>query len=178
MLKIRLQRVGRKHEPTFRVVLTDSKNSTKSGKIHEILGSYDPRKKTEILKGDRIKEWMSKGAQVSGTMHNLLITHKIIEGKKINVLPHKKPFKSEAKLAEEKAAADAVIAKAAAEKAAAEAEAAKEAEEKAAAEAAAAAPVEETPVAVEETAAPAEEVAIPVEAEVVPEAPTEEAPAA
>jgi ribosomal protein S16 len=37
MLKIRLQRVGRKHEPTFRVVLTDSQNSTKSGRMLEIL---------------------------------------------------------------------------------------------------------------------------------------------
>jgi small subunit ribosomal protein S16 len=116
MLKIRLQRVGRKHEPTFRVVLTDSKNSTKSGKIHEILGSYDPRKKTEVFHGDRIKEWMGKGAKLSGTLHNLLISHKIIDGKKINVLPHKKPWKSENKLAEEKAVVDAEEAKVAKEK--------------------------------------------------------------
>lgn len=145
MLKIRLQRVGRKHEPTFRVVLTDSKNSTKSGKFQEILGSYDPRKKTEVFQGERIKEWMSKGAQVSGTLHNLLVSHKILDGKKINVLPHKKPFKSEKKLAEEKAAADALAAKEAQAKADAEAAIAKEAEEKAAAEAAAAAPAVEEP---------------------------------
>ncbi|MDD5069019.1 MAG: 30S ribosomal protein S16, partial [Candidatus Pacebacteria bacterium] len=43
VLKIRLQRVGRKHEPVFRVVLTDSKNSTKSGKYLEVLGSFDAR---------------------------------------------------------------------------------------------------------------------------------------
>jgi len=111
MLKIRLQRVGRKHEPTFRVVLTDSKNSTKSGKIHEVLGSYDPRKKTEVFNGERIKEWMSKGAQLSGTLHNLLISHNIISGKKINVLPRKSPVIDEAKVAEEKAQAEAVEAK-------------------------------------------------------------------
>lgn len=110
MLMIRLQRVGRKHEPTFRVVLTDSKNSTKSGKFAEILGSYDPRKTTEVFKGDRIKELMANGAQLSGTVHNLLVSHKIIDGKKKNVLPYKKPFKSEAKLAEEKAAAEAAAA--------------------------------------------------------------------
>ena len=175
MLKIRLQRVGRKHEPTFRVVLTDSKNSTKSGKFQEILGSYDPRKKTEVFQGERIKEWMSKGAQVSGTLHNLLVSHKILDGKKINVLPHKKPFKSEKKLAEEKAAADALAAKEAQAKADAEAALAKEAEEKAAAEAAAAAPAveepapEATPEA--ETPAPAPEEA---PAEPAPETPTEE----
>jgi small subunit ribosomal protein S16 len=103
MLKIRLQRVGRKHEPTFRVVLTDSKNSTKSGKFLEVLGSYDPRKTTEKFEGDKIKEWMGKGAQLSDTMKNLLITHKIIEGKKVNVLPRKSPPKKEEPVAEEKA---------------------------------------------------------------------------
>ena len=43
MLKIRLQRVGRIHEPKFRLVLTDSKNATRSGKSLEILGNYDSR---------------------------------------------------------------------------------------------------------------------------------------
>lgn len=179
MLKIRLQRVGRKHEPTFRVVLTDSKNSAKSGKVHEILGSYDPRKKTEIFKGDRIKEWMSKGAQASGTVYNLLVTHKVIEGKKKNVLPYKKPFKSEKKLAEEKAAADAILAKEAAEKAAkeaAEAEAKAAEEAAAAAEQAASAPEEAAPEATPE--APADQQIAPEGNEEAPsepaEAPTEE----
>jgi len=93
---IRLQRTGRKHEPTFRLVLTDSKNGPKSGKFLEILGSHDPREKnTSSLKGDRIKEWMSKGAKLSGTVNNLLIEKKIIEGKKINVLPKKTPIVKE-----------------------------------------------------------------------------------
>lgn len=96
MLIIRLQRTGRKHEPTFRVVLTDSKNSTKSGKFLEILGSYDPRdKNTTKFDGEKIKEWIEKGAQVSDTMRNLLIDQKIIEGKKVNVLPKKSPIKKE-----------------------------------------------------------------------------------
>ncbi len=90
---IRLQRVGRKHEPTFRLVLTDSKNGPKSGKSLEILGSYDSRldNKIEQFKVDRIKYWMSKGAQVSGTVHNFLVTKKVITGKKVNVLPKKTP---------------------------------------------------------------------------------------
>lgn len=96
MLKIRLQRVGRKHEPSFRLVLTDSKNSTKSGKYLEILGNYDARRgeKSEF-KADRITHWVSKGAQVSGTVHNLLIDKKIITGKKVNVLPLKKAIVKE-----------------------------------------------------------------------------------
>jgi small subunit ribosomal protein S16 len=178
MLKIRLQRVGRKHEPTFRVVLTDSKNSTKSGRFHEILGSYDPRKKTEVFAGDRIKEWMGKGAQLSGTVHNLLVSHKIIEGKKINVLPKKSPVVDEEKIAAEKAALEA-------------AEAAKIAEEKAKADAleaettAATAPEPtleaETPApapapasAPEPEPIPVEEVSNPVEETSAPETPQEE----
>ncbi len=88
MLKIRLQRVGRKHEPLFRLVLTDSKNGPKSGKFLEILGSFDARnaEKAEFKK-DRVEYWHSKGAQLSATTHNLLVTRKVLSGKKINVLP-------------------------------------------------------------------------------------------
>ncbi|MES2088142.1 MAG: 30S ribosomal protein S16 [Patescibacteria group bacterium] len=96
MLKIRLQRVGRTNVPTFRVVLTDSKNSTKSGRFLEILGSYDTRKDSEKkVNAERVKYWISKGAQVSGTLHNFLIHTKVITGKKINVLPKKTPIKKE-----------------------------------------------------------------------------------
>ena len=96
MLKIRLQRTGRKHEPTFRVVLTDSKNGPKSGKFLEILGSYDARRNADTqLKKERIQHWIAQGAQVSDTVHNLLITHEVIAGKKINVLPLKTPIRKE-----------------------------------------------------------------------------------
>jgi len=77
-------------------VLTDSKNSTKSGKYKEMLGSYDPRKdNTTQINGERVKHWLSVGAEASGTVHNLLLTHKVIEGKKINVLPKKTVPKKE-----------------------------------------------------------------------------------
>ena len=97
MLAIRLQRVGRKHEPVFRVVLTDSKNGPKSGKFLEVLGSYDPRQdnKIEQINVDRVKHWVSKGAKVSDTLHNFLISKKAMTGKKINVLPRKTPIKKE-----------------------------------------------------------------------------------
>ena len=102
MLKIRLQRVGRKHIPTFRVVLTDSRNSTKSGRFLEILGSYDPRNdESKIVDAERVKYWISKGAKLSGTVHNFLVHAKIIQGKKINVLPKKKPIKKEEGVKEE-----------------------------------------------------------------------------
>ncbi len=85
MLKIRLQRVGRKHSPSFRLVLTDSQNSTKSGRFNEILGSYDPRKTNEALNGDRIKHWISMGAGLTGSVSNLLIKKGLIKGKKTHV---------------------------------------------------------------------------------------------
>jgi small subunit ribosomal protein S16 len=102
MLKIRLQRVGRTNVPTFRVVLTDSKNGTKSGRFLEVLGSYDPRDdKSKLIKTDRVKYWISKGAQLSGTLHNFLVHTKVIEGKKINVLPMKRPVKKEEEVKKE-----------------------------------------------------------------------------
>lgn len=101
MLKIRLQRVGRKHEPVFRVVLTDSKNSTKSGKYLEVLGSFDARSdERRTLDAERIKYWMSQGAEPSDTLHNFFVEKKIIQGKKKNVLPKKSLIKKEEKAAE------------------------------------------------------------------------------
>src|SRR3989344_55674 len=106
MLKIRLQRIGRTHEPSFRLVLTESKNSTKSGRFKEILGSYDPRhggagsrKLNDFLNIERIKYWLSQGASPTNTIHNLLVKHRIINAKKINVSAKSKkaPVVKEAK---------------------------------------------------------------------------------
>ncbi len=91
MLRIRLQRVGRKHETAFRVVVVDSRRGPKSGRAVEVLGSYDPRRGKPILKADKIKHWISLGAQVSGTAHNLLVDAKVLTGAKVNVLPKRKP---------------------------------------------------------------------------------------
>jgi len=91
MLKIRLQRIGRKNDPAFRVVLTDSKNSTKSGKFLQILGTYNPKAGETKFESEKIKYWISKGAKLSGTMHNFMVHEKIVIAKKINVLPKKKP---------------------------------------------------------------------------------------
>ena len=73
MLMIRLQRVGRKNQPSFRLVLTDSKNSAKSGKFIEILGSHNYRKDGTILHAERITHWIKQGAQVSDSANNLLV---------------------------------------------------------------------------------------------------------
>ena len=100
MLTIRLTRVGKKKDASFRVIIIDSKRKVKAGNYLEMLGSYDPRVDTATLKADRILHWLSQGAKPSDTVHNLLITHKVIEGKKINVLPKKTVAKKEEPVAE------------------------------------------------------------------------------
>ena len=136
MLMMRLQRVGRKNDPAYRIVVTDKRTGVKSDKHVDRIGSYNPKLGTIILDKDKAKQWLSQGVQASGTMHNILVSQGVIDAKKINVLPKKSPIvdPEAIKKAEEEAAA-----KAEAEKAAAEAEAA---------------PAE----VVDEVAAPAEEV--------------------
>jgi small subunit ribosomal protein S16 len=93
MLAIRLQRIGRKNEAHFRVVLTDSKNGPKSGRFLEILGSYNPKLGTFQIDHERAVHWIKNGAKPSDTLHNFLVHEKIIEGKKRNVLSKKSPTK-------------------------------------------------------------------------------------
>ena len=90
MLKIRLQRVGKKHDTAFRVVLINSARAARSGDVNEVLGFYSAKREQTKLSGEKIKEWISKGAQVSDTVHNILVKEKVIKGPKKNVLPPKK----------------------------------------------------------------------------------------
>jgi small subunit ribosomal protein S16 len=95
MLKIRLQRIGRKNSPHFRVLVVDHRESPKTGNFVEVIGSYEPKLGKFEVKADRVKHWMSHGATPSDTMHNFLIDKKIITGKKINVLSRKSPIKKD-----------------------------------------------------------------------------------
>lgn len=107
---MRLQRIGRKNNPTYRVIVTDSRNAAKRGKSVDLLGSYDPKLGNFQIDGEKAKYWISKGVQVSDTVHNFLVSKKIIEGKKKNALPKKSPIVDEAKIkaeAEAKAKAEA-----------------------------------------------------------------------
>jgi small subunit ribosomal protein S16 len=107
MLKIRLQRVGRKNDPSFRLVVTESTNAAKkSGRFAEVLGSYDARHGEPQIKADRVKHWIGMGAQVSDTVHNLLIKQGVIEGKAKNPLPKKTAIKKPAEPVEEKPVAE------------------------------------------------------------------------
>ncbi len=138
MLKMRLQRIGRKNNPAYRVIVTDSRNAAKRGKNVDLIGSYEPKAGKFLIDGEKAKYWISKGVQVSDTVYNFLITQKIIEGKKRNALSKKSPIIDEAKVkaeaeAKAKAEADAKAAeeaKLAAEQAPVEEVASEEKEEK------------------------------------------------
>ena len=76
MVAIRLRRAGSKKRPFFRVVVTDSRAARDSSFV-EILGHYNPRTKPALVTVDldRVKFWMSKGAQPSDSVRTLIARH-------------------------------------------------------------------------------------------------------
>lgn len=103
MLKIRMQRTGRVNHPSYRIVVIEHTEGPKSSSFVEKVGTYNAKTKEQTLNAERVKYWLSVGAQASGTMHNMLVRAGVIDGKKINVLPRKSPPKKEG----EEAAAEA-----------------------------------------------------------------------
>ncbi|MDH5605996.1 MAG: 30S ribosomal protein S16 [Anaerolineae bacterium] len=75
MVRLRLRRVGRKKQASFRVVAADRETS-RDGRFLEVVGFYNPRTdpSTITLKEDRIYEWLSKGAQPSDSTAQLFKT--------------------------------------------------------------------------------------------------------
>lgn len=106
MLMIRLQRTGKKKVASYRLVISEKARDTQD-KYLELLGTYSPHAKENafVPNADRIKYWLSKGAQASTTINNLLITAGIIQGKKQKSVFLSK--KRTIKVAEKKKAADA-----------------------------------------------------------------------
>ena len=84
MLAIRLSRKGKKKQPLYRIIVNE-KAKDPWGNYLENLGFYDPRTKELNLKADRIKYWLSQGAQPSDTLWNMFIDKGLVEGKKRTV---------------------------------------------------------------------------------------------
>lgn len=103
MLKIRFKRIGKKKQPSFRIIISEKSRDTK-GKFLENLGYYNPKSKGKKLDRERIKYWLEKGVQVSDTLHNLLVEEKIISKPKIKIAKIKKKEEKpkEEKTSEEK----------------------------------------------------------------------------
>jgi small subunit ribosomal protein S16 len=71
MLSIRMQRLGRKGHPTYRVVVQDSRQTPDSGKVVASLGSYDPHSKTTTLVKEKAEFYLKNGAQPSDRVARL-----------------------------------------------------------------------------------------------------------
>jgi len=104
MVSIRLQRIGRKKMPHFRLIAQD-KQKNPNDKSLEILGSINPRTKEINLKEENIKTWLAKGAQPTNSAHNLLVDKGIIKADKkktISISKKRLAKKEVTKKAEEK----------------------------------------------------------------------------
>lgn len=80
MLKIRLARVGKKKQPTYRVVIADSR-APRDGAYVEIVGRYNPLTQPDTFEidEDKVRSWLAKGAQPTMRMHKLLARKGILE---------------------------------------------------------------------------------------------------
>jgi small subunit ribosomal protein S16 len=73
MVRIRLMRVGKRKQPSYRVVVADSR-SPRDGRIIEAIGHYQPRQEPSLVEidSDRAVHWLHRGAQPSNTVRKLL----------------------------------------------------------------------------------------------------------
>ncbi len=94
MLVIKLSQKGKTNKRMFRLIISE-KIRDPFGNALETLGSYNPHSKELVARTERINYWLSKGAQMTPTVNNLLVDHKIIEKEK--VVASKKGKKSEKK---------------------------------------------------------------------------------
>ncbi len=104
---IKLSKVGKINKKVFRLIISE-KSRDPFGRVLENLGSYDPYTKELVAKDDRIKYWLSNGAQMTATVNNLLVGKNIIDGKKVTASkPGKKSQKrlDQAKVKQDKKAA-------------------------------------------------------------------------
>ncbi len=83
MLAIKLSPTGKTNKKMFRLIISE-KGRDPYGNVLETLGSYNPHSKELNAKGERINYWISKGAQMTPTVNNLLVQKGIIEGKKVS----------------------------------------------------------------------------------------------
>ena len=80
MVRIRLRRVGAKKQPSYRIVVTDSR-APRDGRFIEVIGFYGPRTEPETvtIQEDRALYWLGVGAQPSEAVARLLRKHGIMD---------------------------------------------------------------------------------------------------
>lgn len=85
MLVIRMQRTGRKRQPSFRLVVQDKTRNPHS-KVVEIVGFYNPRTKEKGFNEERIAYWLGQGVQPTDTVNNLFVGAGLIHAEKRRVV--------------------------------------------------------------------------------------------
>ena len=85
MLVIRMQRTGRKRQPSFRLIIQEKARSPHS-KVVEIVGFYNPRSKEKGFNEERIAYWLGQGVQPTDSVHNLLVNAGLIHAEKRRVV--------------------------------------------------------------------------------------------
>jgi small subunit ribosomal protein S16 len=78
MLKIKLSRTGKKNQARYRVVVCEAKSKNTGGQAIDILGYYNPTDPTNrlVINSDQYKVWLSKGAQPTDTVRQLVAKQK------------------------------------------------------------------------------------------------------
>jgi small subunit ribosomal protein S16 len=97
MVKIRLSRTGRRNNPSYRIVITPAREKRDS-KVIEFVGYYLPSTKTVEINEERVKYWLSVGAQPTDTVRGMLVRKGLQKP-----LPEKKYTKKPGKKAQERA---------------------------------------------------------------------------
>ena len=79
MLAIKLQRIGKKHQPSYRLVVAEKRSKMAAPPVED-LGAYNPRTKATTINKERAAHWVKMGAQPTVTAHNLLVKEGAIAG--------------------------------------------------------------------------------------------------
>lgn len=95
MLAIKLQRIGKRHQPSYRIVVAEKRSKMAAPPVED-LGSYNPFTKAVTLNGERVSYWIKSGAQPTLTAHNLLVAQGVLSAPKRPVKIKKKEEAAEA----------------------------------------------------------------------------------
>lgn len=84
MLAIKLQRVGKKHQPSYRLVVAEKRSKLNAPPVED-LGSYNPLIKKANFASGRVFYWIKTGARPTATVHNLLVKEGILSAPKVKI---------------------------------------------------------------------------------------------